>query len=70
MSTILTLRRALGEAVDELPSLAGTAAFAVKEAEIETLERTIADLERIADEHRSTAGFLKTVLASYAIRPR
>ena len=46
MSTILSLRRALGEAVDELPSLAGTAAFTAKEREVEDLERTIGELER------------------------
>ena len=46
MSTILSLRRAMGEAVDQLPSLAGTAAFAAKEREVEDLERTIGELER------------------------
>ena len=46
MSTILSLRRALGEAVDQLPSLAGTAAFTAKEREVEDLERTIGELER------------------------
>ena len=56
MKTILTLRRAVGEAVDELPSLAGTAAFAAKEAEIETLERSIADLERA---ERRSAGLAR-----------
>ena len=56
MKTILTLRRALGEAVDELPSLAGTAAFASKEAEIATLERSIADLERA---ERRSAGLAR-----------
>ena len=46
MSTILSLRRALGEAVDQLPALAGTAAFAAKAREVEDLERTIGELER------------------------
>ena len=46
MSTLLSLRRALGTAVDELAPLAGTLAFAAKEAEIATLERTIIDLEK------------------------
>ena len=46
MSTILSLRRALGEAVDQLPALAGTSAFAAKEREVEDLERTIGELER------------------------
>ena len=46
MSTLLSLRRALGVAVDELAPLAGTPAFAAKEAEIATLERTIWDLDR------------------------
>ncbi len=46
MSTLLSLRQALGKAVDELPALAGTGGFAGKEREIEELERTIANLER------------------------
>ncbi len=46
MSTLLSLRRALGAAVDELAPLAGTPAFAAKEAEIATLERTIGELDR------------------------
>jgi HK97 family phage major capsid protein len=46
MSTLLSLRHALGAAVDELPALAGTKAFADKEREVEELERTIAELER------------------------
>ena len=46
MSTILSLRRALGEAVDQLPALAGTPAFAAREREVEDLERTIGELER------------------------
>jgi len=46
MSTLLSLRRALGAEVDELAPLAGTPAFAAKEAEIATLERTIGELDR------------------------
>lgn len=46
MSTLLSLRQALGKAVDELPPLAGTKDFAAKEREIEDLERTINDHER------------------------
>ena len=42
MSTLLSLRRALGTAVDELAPLAGTPGFAAKEAEVAALERTIA----------------------------
>ena len=46
MSKLLSLRHALGMAVDELPRLAGGRNFAAKESEIGNLERTIADLER------------------------
>jgi HK97 family phage major capsid protein len=46
MTTLLSLRQALGAAVDELPALAGTKAFADKEREVEDLERTISELER------------------------
>jgi 7-keto-8-aminopelargonate synthetase-like enzyme len=46
MTNLLSLRHALGAAVDELPALAGTKAFADKEREVEDLERTIAELER------------------------
>ena len=53
MSTILSLRRALGEAVDVLPSLAGTAAFAPKEKEVEDLLTTIGQLER-AEKHAAS----------------
>jgi hypothetical protein len=45
MSTLLSLRRALGAAVDELAPLAGTPGLAAKEAEIATLERTIGALD-------------------------
>ena len=45
MNTLLQYRGALGDAVDMLPALAGTAGFAAKETEIKTLQRTIADLE-------------------------
>ena len=46
MSTLLSLRRALGDAVDSLPALAGTPAFAAKEKEVEDLIRTIGEMER------------------------
>jgi HK97 family phage major capsid protein len=46
VSTLLSLRRALGDAVDSLPALAGTPAFAVKEKEVEDLVRTIGEMER------------------------
>lgn len=46
MSTLLSLRRALGTAVDELAPLAGTAGFAAKEAEVAQLERTIGELDK------------------------
>lgn len=46
MSTLLSLRQALGKAVDDLPGLAGTKAFGEKEGEIEDIQRKIADLER------------------------
>lgn len=45
MSKLLLLRQALGTAVDELPSLAGTKDFAVKEREIDKMEGEIKDLE-------------------------
>ena len=47
MSTLLSLRRALGTAVDELAPLAGTAGFAAKEAEVAQLERTIGELDKV-----------------------
>jgi HK97 family phage major capsid protein len=53
VSTILSLRRALGEAVDQLPALAGTAAFAPKEKEVEELSAHIAQLER-AERHAAS----------------
>ena len=53
MSTILSLRRALGEAVDALPTLAGTAAFGPKEKEVEDLLTTIGQLER-AEKHAAS----------------
>jgi HK97 family phage major capsid protein len=46
MSTLLSLRRALGTAVDELAPLAGTAGFAANEAEVAQLERTIGELDK------------------------
>ena len=46
MSTLLSLRRALGTAVDELAPLAGTPGFAAKEAEVAALERTIGELDK------------------------
>jgi HK97 family phage major capsid protein len=46
MSTLHALRAALGTAVDALPRLAGTKDFAVKEREIEEIERKIIDLEK------------------------
>jgi HK97 family phage major capsid protein len=49
----LSLRRALGEAVDQLPALAGTAAFAPKEKEVEELSAHIAQLER-AEKHAAS----------------
>ncbi len=45
MSTLLSLRRALGTAVDLLPALAGTPDFAAKEAEVGLLEKHIRELE-------------------------
>jgi HK97 family phage major capsid protein len=53
VSTILSLRRALGEAVDALPTLAGTAAFGPKEKEVEDLLTTIGQLER-AERHAAS----------------
>jgi HK97 family phage major capsid protein len=46
MSTLLSLRRALGAAVDALPALAGTPDFAAKELEVGQLEQHIGELER------------------------
>jgi HK97 family phage major capsid protein len=53
MSTLQSLRVALGAAVDALPTFAGKKDFASKEREIESIERTIMDLERA--ETRSAA---------------
>lgn len=58
MSTLLSLRQALGKAVDELPNLAGTKDFSVKEKEIEELERTIGDLEKA---QRRAAGLSRPI---------
>lgn len=46
MSTLLALRQALGTAVDELSTFAGTKEFGLKEREIEALEHEIADREK------------------------
>jgi hypothetical protein len=66
MSTTLSLRRALGEAVDRLPSLAG------KEREVEDLECRIGELERAEQRAAKLArptggGFLVQVDFSVAI---
>jgi HK97 family phage major capsid protein len=53
VSTILSLRRALGEAVDSLPGLAGTAGFAGREKEVEDLLVTIGQMER-AEKHAAS----------------
>ena len=53
MSTLLSLRRALGEAVDALPGLAGTAGFVPKEKEVDELLTTIGQMER-AEKHAAS----------------
>jgi HK97 family phage major capsid protein len=65
MSTLLSLRQALGKAVDELPPLAGTKDFATKEREIEDLERTISDLERA---EKRAAGLARPVGGGDVVR--
>ena len=46
MSTLSSLRAALGAAVDALPSYAGKKDFPAKEREIQDIERTIDDMQR------------------------
>ncbi len=65
MSTLLSLRQALGKAVDELPPLAGTKNFATKEREIDDLERTISDLERA---EKRAAGLARPVGGGDTVR--
>ena len=55
MSKLLQLRQALGAAVDELPTFAGTKHFAVKEREIAQMEQEIKDLERAQSRSASLA---------------
>ncbi len=64
MSTLLSLRQALGAVVDALPALAGTPGFSEKEKEIGALERQIADLENA---QRRAAGLARPVAGGGAV---